>query len=407
MVYDFITNVKQGSLVRISEDNTCAANQINQKVPARALLLSLAVGLMMGCSNETEQIETAAPAVSVYVVSSEEVGVYLEFVARTEAYQSADIQARVEGELIKREFKEGTLVEKDQLLFKIDPVEYQASLTKVEAEVSSSTVGAENASRNLKRGEELSRTGFISQADLDKLVTTATQANAAVQSARASVEKATLNLAFTEIRAPFAGRIGKANYDVGSIVGPQSNALATINAVDPINVSFQLDEGRYLTYLQNVQQQGEEGVAELTLRLPNDTQYAETGTINFADTSIDESMGTIGLRAEFPNPDGLVLPGLFVTLMIEGQDKKPMSLIPQVAVQKNQQGTFVLVVDAENKVVARVIKLERRINAMWAVETGLQDGERIIIEGLQKVRPGVVVSPIDKTVDKLSGTILP
>jgi len=159
--------------------------------------------------------------------------------------------------------------------------------------------------------------------------------------------------------------------------------------------------------LQNVQQQGAEGAAELTLRLPNNTRYAENGTINFADTSIDESMGTIGLRAEFPNPDGLVLPGLFVTLMIESQDKKPMSLIPQVAVQENQQGTFVLVVDAENKVAARVIKLERRINAMWVVETGLQDGERIIIEGLQKVRPGVIVSPVEKTVDKLSGTISP
>ena len=235
--------------------------------------------------------------------------------------------------------------------------------------------------------------------------TNASQANAGVQAAEAALAKAALNLKYTEIRAPFAGRIGKSNYDVGSLVGPGSVTLATVNSLDPINVTFQVEEARYLTYLQNVQRQINELRADLSLRLPNNTLYTESGTINFADSKVDESMGTISLRAEFPNPDGLVLSGLFVNLIIESEDKELMSMVPQVAVQENQLGKFVLVVDKENLVSSRVVKLKRRINAMWVVESGVDDGEKIIIEGLQKVRPGIVVNPVQKSIDRISGTI--
>ncbi len=268
-----------GFMVR--RDRTLVARIVRlcQRI-AQFLLLPAMTILITSCSKEAGQVAAIAPAVTVYVVSSEEIGQYLEFVARTEAYQSAEIRARVEGELIQRQFEEGSFVEKNQLLFKIDPDEYNASLSQVEADLASQMVGAENADRNLKRGQELSETGFISQSDLDKLVTTASQANAGVKAARASLEKAALNLTYTEIRAPFSGRIGKASYDVGSLVGPQSNALATVNAVDPINVTFQVEEGRYLTILQSTQKQIARVSADFSIRLPNNTLYPEKGKNN-------------------------------------------------------------------------------------------------------------------------------
>jgi membrane fusion protein (multidrug efflux system) len=371
----------------------------------RSVLAGLLVCLVAGCGQEAGPASVVAPAVSVYVVNSDEVGYYTEFVARTEAYQTAEIRARVEGDLIERGFIEGSLVETGQVLFKIDAAEYRASVNQLRSDLKSKIAGAENASRSLTRGEELSETGYISQSDLDKLSTSASQASASVEVAQAALEKAELDLAYTEITAPFEGRIGTAQYDVGSLIGPQSDSLATLNSMDPINVTFQIDEGRYLTFRQQMQGNVEGDMAEFSLRLPNNTMYSEPGKINFADSKVDESMGTIGLRAEFANPRGLVIPGLFVTLILESRDKEIKILVPQMAVQENQQGKFVLVVDKDDKVSARVINLDRRINAMWVVESGLEEGEKIIVEGLQKVRPGVLVNPIEKRVDPVSGTI--
>ncbi len=371
------------------------------------LAASVLTIMMSGCGKEPADRPQIAPAVSVYIVSSENIGRYLEFVARTEPFLQADLRARVEGEIIKREFKEGTLVQKDQLLIKIDPTEYIATLNQAKADLASNKVGAENAARNLKRGKEVAAKGYLSQSDLDKLITTASQSTASVQAAEAVLEKAQLNLNYTDIKAPFSGLIGKVSYDIGNIVGPQSNSLATLTVTDPIYVNFQLEENKYLDYLQkHPKNKGPEDVQiDISLRLPNNTLYGPRGRINFADTKIDQSTGTVGLRASFPNPDGLVLPGLFVTLITESREKQKMSLIPQVAVQENQQGKFVLVINKDNKVATRIVKLGRRINAMWAVESGLKSGEKIIIEGLQKVRPGVEVKPVTKIVDKISGAI--
>tara|TARA_B110000879_G_scaffold72555_1_gene101411 strand:- start:2300 stop:3430 length:1131 start_codon:yes stop_codon:yes gene_type:complete len=363
----------------------------------------LTIGLLSGCDNDADQPAIENPAVSVFQVKTEEVGQYLEFVARTEPNQSVEIRARVEGELISRSFTEGGIVTKGQELFQIDPDQYSASLAEAEAALKSQRVGAANALRNLERGQELSKTGFISNSDLDKLVTTSSQAEAAVRSAEANLEKASLNLQYSTIHAPFTGSIGRVKFNVGNLVTPQSDSLATLISIDPMYVNFQLEEARYLNYLQmpeDIQQE-----VNLTLRLPNNQVYTGDGVVNFADTRIDESTGTVAMRAEFSNKNGSLVPGLFVTLMIETEDKESVALVPQVAVQENQQGKFVLVVGDDNKVVARVVQLGRRMNAMWVVESGLEAGEQIIIEGLQKVRPGVEVEPIEKTIDSITGTI--
>ena len=363
---------------------------------------------IVGCGKqEAPKAEMPAPAVSVYKVTQSEIGKYKEFVARTEASKEANIVARVEGELIERSFEEGAMVTEGQPLLKIDPSAYQASLEQSKADLASKNSGLDNAERNLKRANELISDGYISQSDYDRLTTEASQAKAAVSSAEAALEKAELNLGYTEISAPFSGRIGKVNYDVGNIVGPTSSSLATITLTDPIYVNFQVQESEYITYLQNQtdHQNPSDVPVNLTLRLPNNTTYDKVGTLDFADTKIDQGMGTVGLRASFDNPEGIILPGLFVTLIVESTQTKPMAFVPQAAVQENQQGKFVLVVDENNQVLQRVVELGRRMNAMWVVETGLKNGEKVIVEGLQKVRPGIEVKPIDKNVDVLTGTI--
>ncbi len=378
---------------------------------SKVTLLSLVSLALFACSESKQQAVAPAPAVSVYQVNTQEIGGYREFVARTEASKEANLRARVEGELIERNFREGSIVNKGQVLLKIDPAAYQAELTSAKADLSSKISGEGNAVRNLKRANELIDDGYISQSDFDKLTTEESQAKAAVKSAKAVVEKAELNLSYTVITAPFTGRVGKVNYNVGNVVSPTSDVLATLTLTDPMYVNFQVEEDVYISHLQ--EQRGSEKskqkpkilAADISMRLPNNSQYSEKGVFDFADTKIEQGMGTIELRAAFANPSGIIIPGLFVTLVLESLNKESMVLVPQVAVQENQQGKFVLIVDDKNTVAQRHIVLGRRLNAMWVVEKGLELGEKVIIEGLQKVKAGIEVNAVSKEVDAITGTI--
>ncbi|TWX69502.1 efflux RND transporter periplasmic adaptor subunit [Colwellia demingiae] len=367
-------------------------------------LLSLT---LTACSKEDVKVKPPAPAVSVYSIKSQSIGGYREFVARTEASKEADLRARVEGELLERRFREGSFVEKGQVLLRIDPAAYQAALSSAKADLSSKESGEENAKRNLKRANDLINDGYISQSDFDRLTTEESQAKSAVKSAQAALEQAELDLSYTTITAPFSGLIGKVNFNVGNIVSPTSNALATLIISDPIFVSFQVEESTYVSYQQEHQgsKTKEGGEFDISLRLPNNSEYPESGKLDFADTKISEGMGTVELRTVFPNPHNIIIPGLFVTLILESQKKEEMALIPQAAVQEGQQGKFVLIVDENNKVKQRHVVLGRRINAMWVAEKGVAIGEKVIIEGLQKVRSGVEVRGVEKHVDPLVGTI--
>ena len=379
------------------------------KSPLNTVFMMLtSISVLSACGKaEQPQMASPAPAVSVVSVSAQPVGAYREFVARTVASKEVSLKARVEGELVERPFDEGAMIEQGQILFKIDPAAYQASLDSAKADLTSRLAGAESAARDLKRGKEVAADGYISQADLDKLLTNDSQAKAAVKVAEAALEKAQLNLDYTTISAPFTGRVGKVSYNVGTVVGPTSDTLATLTAVDPMYVSFQVEESDFISYLQQHKeiQNPQDVPIDISLRLPNNSEYSENGRLTYTDTKIEAGMGTIEMRAEFNNPNGIILPGLFVTLVIEGQDKQNLSLVPQAAVQENQQGKFVLVVGKDNTVSQRIVKLGRRINAMWVVESGLDADERVIIEGLQKVKPGIEVKAVEKLVDATTGVI--
>ncbi|MBA6254318.1 efflux RND transporter periplasmic adaptor subunit [Colwellia sp. MB3u-55] len=377
-----------------------------QPILSRVSLLSVIALTVVSCG-QAEQVKqkTPAPAVSIYEIKVNEIGSYREFLGRSVASKEVDLRARIEGELIARHFDEGSIVEKDQVLLNIEPAAYQASLESAKADLASRVAGAEGAARDLKRGREVAGDGYISQSDLDKLITNNSQAKAAVQVAESTLETAKLSLSYTVIKAPFSGRIGKVNYSIGAVVSPSSNTIATLTATDPIYVSFQVEESDYISYLQKNTHHPKDLSIDISLRLPNNTTYGEKGLLIFADTKIDQGMGTVELRAKFNNPDGIVVPGLFVTLIIEGKQKEQMALVPQVAVQESQQGKFVLVVSDDNKVVQRLVTLGRRMNAMWVVESGLKAKEQVIIEGLQKVRSGVEVKPVIKRIDPLTGTI--
>jgi membrane fusion protein (multidrug efflux system) len=370
----------------------------------------IASALFIGaCSDDVPKQTPPAPAVSVFSVQSSPVGKFREFVARSEASQTVDLRARIEGEITHRNFTEGGFVKQGDLLFEIDRRPYQAELDKAQANLAARQAEELQADADYERGKELAPDGYISQSDLGKLRSASSQADANVKGAEAALETARINLDYTNITAPFDGKIGKRRYDVGTLVGPSSESLATLSASDPIYINFQLEESAYINFLQKRTAEGKSGqdpALDLSLRLPNGDEYGQAGKIDFADTKIDSTVGSVNLRAIFPNTEGLILPGLYVTLLVESQQKEQLPLIPQAAVQENQLGNFVLVINDKNQVNTRHVEMGRRMGAMWVVNGGLKNGEKIIIEGLQKVRSGVEVNPIEKTVDPQTGAVV-
>lgn len=386
----------------------CVDNSKRARI-ADALLFSIAVIAAVGCSEKADHAASApAPAVVVYEVTAKPVGTYREFVGRTEASKKVDLKARVEGELISRHFVEGALVSDGQLLFEIDDAPYRAALQSAEAELERATSEVERTEKEFARGKQLAPDGYLSQQDLDKLKAAASQAKSALKAAESNLKNSHINLSYTRISAPFSGLVGKARYNVGEIVGPTSEPLAELSASDPIYVNFQLEESAYISYLQQRHRAdsiNQDSPVDIALRLPNNDIYPRPGTLTFADTKIDATMGSVNLRAEFANSRGLVMPGMYVTVLAEGRDKQTMPVIPQAAVQSGQDGYSVLVVDDDNKVAQRILQMGRRLGPMWAVTNGLEAGEHIIIDGLQKVHAGIVVAPEVRDVDPVTGAI--
>lgn len=375
----------------------------------RIAVVSVCAGLLLaGCSEPQEPKQTSPVAVSVVVLEASEIRPSREFVARTAASAKADITPRIEAEIREILFTEGAKVSQGELLIRLEDTRASADLQQADAELAAARAEVDSASRNLKRGEEVSEKGFLSAADLDKLKDRFSAAESRLQAAQAAVQKAGSNLEYAEIRAPFDGWIGRLNYDVGAVVSPSSGAITSVQVTDPVYVEFQINEADFI----NFRRRGAESAQALSrslglyLTLPDGERYEQAGVLDFADVQTDASTGTVAMRAVFPNPDAVLVPGLYVTLRVEGQSGEPQVLVPQVAVQETIEGKFVLVVDDQNQVAQHFIQTGSREGALLVVSSGLEAGDRVIVEGLQKVRPGVTVSPVEKQIDQQTGALI-
>jgi membrane fusion protein (multidrug efflux system) len=333
-----------------------------------------------------------SPAVVVAPVISKSVATTVEYVGRTQANRVVDLRARVTGFLLERPFKEGQHVGQGDLLYKIDPAEFQAAVDAARAAVTRAEAILLEAEQNLERNRILAERKTVSEASLDKAIAAEGQARADVDSAKAALATEELNLGYTEITTPIDGRIGSSAVDVGNLIGPDSGVLATVVDVDPIEVAFAITERELLDHRLR-RAEGETKVYTPRLRLANGTVLEEEGEITYLDNQVDPATGTVALHVEFPNADELVLPGEFVNVILVSQDPVDRIVVSQAAVLTNQAGPFVLVVDAGDTVEARPVALGARVGVDVVVEEGLTAGEMVIIEGIQKVRPGAKVTP--------------
>jgi membrane fusion protein, multidrug efflux system len=336
------------------------------------------------------------PAVSVVTVRSEDVARIDEFIGRIEAIQQVDVRARVQGFLEKVAFTEGQDVKADDPLFEIEPDQYEAALQQVKAQQASAEAGLRNAQLTLERRQELYDRAAGTRADLDQAIADRDSAAATVESAKAAVRAAELNLSYTRIASPIAGRIGRTGFTRGNVVGPDSGALARVVQLDPIRVVFSVSERDFISVVQQGQGTALDRIKAgflPTLRLANGTIYAEQGRIDFAGNEVDQATGTLPVRASFANPTRVLLPGGTVWVRVRPAETRRMPLVPVQAVQENRQGKFVLVV-ADSRVEQRPIKATLQVGQNWAVEDGLRAGETVIVEGLQKVRAGAQVHAV-------------
>ena len=333
------------------------------------------------------------PAVSVRPVASRQVTATGDFVGRVTAIDKVDIVARVAGFIQQRNFTEGQQVKTGDLLFRIEQDTYKAAVDQQKANLARAKATEFNAALQFRRGQDLVKNQNIPQSTVDQRDAEWQATKADVMQAQALLEQAQINLGYTEIRSPIDGRIGRATFTVGNLVQPSSGPLATIVSQDPIYVTFQVSERDLVNYRRRViDSDGKDSHVTIHIKLPNGSEYPHPGLTNFFDVQVDSGTDTVTVRAQLPNPEGLLIPGGVVAITTERGPPRSALVVPLSAVLLDQAGRYVLVVDENKKVEQRRVTTGVEQGRDVVVTNGLKAGELVIVEGIQKVRPGQVVT---------------
>ncbi|WP_020651261.1 efflux RND transporter periplasmic adaptor subunit [Solimonas variicoloris] len=362
-----------------------------------ALLVLAAAGLS-GCSAQDASAAAAPPApeVTVRAVVQQQIVDWDRYTGRFEAVEHVELRPRVTGYIDRVAYTEGALVRKGELLFQIDPRPYQARLDQAEAELARARAQDELAASESARAQNLLQAHAISKEEYDARVSNRGQAGAGLRAARAAVEAARLDLEFTRVTAPIAGRVSRAAVTAGNFVAAGQTVLTSVVSVDPIYVYFDGDEQSYLKYAE-LASRGErpserDAALPVYVGLANEDGYPHAGRIDFIDNALDPQTGTIRARAVLANPDGRLTPGLFARLQLAGSGRYAATLLDERAIGTDQSKKFVYVVDEHGAVQYRAVTLGDTHDGLRVVRDGLQPGERVIVAGQQRVRPGMSVA---------------
>ena len=348
--------------------------------------------------NEQAPAQPPPPAVGVVEAAEKDVTPSAEFIGRVEAVERVDLRARVTGFLDNQEFEDGQDVEKGKILFIIEQAPFDARVQEAKANLEAAKAQQENAKFQLDRAEELVKRGNIPEATVDERRADYLVAKASVLQTEAALQNAIITYDYTQISTPIDGRIGRANVKVGNLVSPESGVLATVVRTDPMYVTFNVSERQYLSFRRSAAAQpGSEGdqlaAVRLRLRLSDGEMFEHDGTLDFADVQVDQTTDTVALRGTFPNAENLLIDGQFIIVVAQSRTPRSALVVPRSTVGVDQRGAFVMVVGDDNKVEQRVITMGPEYGQDVVVENGLKAGEKIIAEGLTKVRPGMVVAP--------------
>lgn len=379
------------------------------------LVIALLSGslLLAGCDNKNSKQHAGQPApiVDVVTLKNTTLNITTDLPGRTSPFRIAEVRPQVGGIILKRHFVEGSDITAGVSLYQIDPATYQAAYESAKGDLAKAVASAEISRVTVNRYKPLLNTNYISKQDYDTAAANLSQAEASVVAAKAAVETARINLAYTKVTSPISGRIGKSTVTEGALVTTtQTSALATVQQLDPMYVDLTQSSNDYLRLKQELANgtlKQEHGKAQVSLLLDNGSLYAQAGTLEFSDVTVDQSTGSITLRAIFPNPEHTLLPGMFVRARLDEGTNNQALLVPQQAVTRTPRGEAItMVVGADNKVEQRTITTTEARGNQWLVTQGVTAGERVIVSGLQKIKPGVVVEvkeAADKTATEQSG----
>ena len=359
-------------------------------------MLAVLSSAMLGCGRTQAAAPPRPPEVTVAPVVQQDVPVYSEWITTLDGYVNAQVRPQVSGYIIRQNYKEGSLVHEGQVLFEIDPRPFQATLDRSKGDLAQAQAQLGKATLDVERDTPLAEGRAIAKSQLDNEVQAKLGAQAAVESAKAAVEQAELNLEWTKVTSLVDGIAGIAQVQIGNLVGPNS-ILTSVSQVDPIKAFFPINEHEYLLARRNSDAISRHGINffgnSLELILTDGSHYAQKGKILLADRQVDANTGTIRIVATFPNPGNILRPGQFGRVRVETDVKKGALLLPQSAIAESQGSYQVAVVGTDHKVSMRTVTPGQTVGRRWVIDAGLKPGEQVVVEGLQKIKEGIPVVP--------------